>query len=84
MNLTTSNQNFEINDIGNYTYLLKDSKIFSGEITEVKITQFYNKLGNMQIGIQYKIADTWYFASDVHNDVNAIMEHLKSTCQMIA
>lgn len=84
MNLTTSNQNFEINEIGTYVYLLKDNKMFSGEITEVKITQFYNKLGNMQVGIQYKIADNWYFASEVYNDVNAIMEHLKSTCQMIA
>lgn len=84
MNLTTSNQNFVINEIGTYVYLLKDNKMFSGEITEVKITQFYNKLGNMQVGIQYKIADTWYFASEVYNDVNAIMEHLKSTCQMIA
>lgn len=84
MNLTTSNQNFEINEIGTYVYLLKDNKMFSGEITEVKITQFYNKLGNMQVGIQYKIADNWYFAGEVYNDVNAIMEHLKSTCQMIA
>ena len=84
MNLTTSNQNFEINEIGTYVYLLKDNKMFSGEITEVKITQFYNKLGNTQVGIQYKIADNWYFASEVYNDVNAIMEHLKSTCQMIA
>ena len=84
MVITTSNQNFEINEIGTYVYLLKDNKMFSGEITEVKITQFYNKLGNMQIGIQYKIADTWYFASEVYNDVNNIMEHLKSTCQMIA
>ncbi len=84
MVITTSNQNFEINEIGTYVYLLKDNKMFSGEITEVKITQFYNKLGNMQIGIQYKIADTWYFASEVYNDVNDIMEHLKSTCQMIA
>ena len=84
MVITTSNQNFEINEIGTYVYLLKDNKMFSGEITEVKITQFYNKLGNMQVGIQYKIADTWYFASEVYNDVNDIMEHLKSTCQMIA
>lgn len=84
MVITTSNQKFEINEIGTYVYLLKDNKMFSGEITEVKITQFYNKLGNMQIGIQYKIADTWYFASEVYNDVNDIMEHLKSTCQMIA
>lgn len=84
MVITTSNQKLEINEIGNYVYLLKDNKLLSGEITEVKITQFYNKLGNMQIGIQYKIADKWYFASEVFNDFDAVTTHLKSTCQMIA
>jgi hypothetical protein len=40
--------------------------------------------GNMKVGIKYKIADSWYFASEVFNDVDTVMEHLKSTCQMIA
>ena len=51
---------------------------------EVKISQFYDKLGNIQMGIQYKIADNWYFASEVFNDFDAVTAHLKSTCQMIA
>lgn len=84
MVITTSNQKLEINEIGNYVYLLKDNKLLSGEITEVKISQFFNKLGDMQIGIQYKIADKWYFASEVFNDFDAVTTHLKSTCQMIA
>lgn len=83
MNLTTSTENFEINEIGTTVYLLKDNKLFSGEITEVMITQFSNMFGNMKVGIKYKIADNWYFASEVFNNVNAIMEHLKSTCQML-
>ena len=83
MNLTTSTKNFEINEIGTMVYLLKDNRLLSGKIMEVKISQFYDKLGNMQMGIQYKIADSWYFASEVFNDVWAVMEHLKSTCQML-
>lgn len=83
MNLTTSTKNFEINEIGTIVYLLKDNKLFSGEITEVKITQFSNMSGNIKVGIKYKIADNWYFASDVFNDVRAVMEHLNSTCQML-
>ena len=67
MVITTSNQKFEINEIGNWVYLLKDNKLLSGEIMEVKITQFYDKLGNMKMGIQYKIAGNWYFASEVFN-----------------
>lgn len=83
MNLTTSTKNFEINEIGTTVYLLKDNKLFSGEITEVMITQFSNNLGNMKVGIKYKIADSWYFASEVFNDVDAVTTHLKSTCQML-
>lgn len=84
MEIKTSNQKFEINEIGKWVYLLKDNRLLSGEIMEVKISQFYDKLGNMQMGIQYKIADTWYFASEVFNDFDAVTAHLKSTCQMIA
>ena len=83
MNLTTSTKNFEINEIGTTVYLLKDNKLFSGEITEVKITQYLSCFDNMKVGIKYKIGDNWYFASEVFNDVWAVMEHLKSTCQMI-
>lgn len=83
MNLTTSTENFEINEIGTTVYLLKDNKLFSGKITEVKITQFSNMSGNIKVGIKYKIADNWYFASEVFNDVDTVMEHLKSTCQII-
>lgn len=84
MVITTSNQKFEINEIGKWVYLLKDNRLLSGEIMEVKISQFYDKLGNTQMGIQYKIADSWYFASEVFNDFDAVTTHLKSTCQMIA
>lgn len=84
MVITTSNQKFEINEIGKWVYLLKDNRLLSGEIMEVKISQFYDKLGNMQMGIQYKIADSWYFASEVFNDFDAVTTYLKSTCQMIA
>lgn len=84
MVITTSNQKFEINEIGKWVYLLKDNRLLSGEIMEVKISQFYDKLGNMQMGIQYKIADSWYFASEVFNYFDAVTAHLKSTCQMIA
>ena len=83
MNLTTSTKSFEINEIGTIVYLLKDNKLFSDEITEVMITQFSNMFGNMKVGIKYKIADNWYFASEVFNDVRAVMEHLNSTCQML-
>ena len=83
MNLTTSTKSFEINEIGTIVYLLKDNKLFSGEITEVMITQFSNMFGNMKVGIKYKIADNWYFASEVFNDVRAVMEHLNLTCQML-
>lgn len=84
MVITTSNQKFEINEIGKWVYLLKDNRLLSGEIMEVKISQFYDKLGNMQMGIQYKIADSWYFASEVFNDFDAVTTHLKNTCEMIA
>lgn len=86
MSLTTSTKNFEINEIGTTVYLLKDNKLFSGEIIEVTITQFspYYKSGNMKVGIKYKIGDKWYFDNEVFNDVDAVMEHLKSTCQIIA
>ena len=84
MTLTTSSKSFEIKEIGNWVYLLKDNKLFSGEITEVKITQFSNNFGDMKVGIKYKIVDSWYFASEVFDDVDAVMEHLKNTCQMIA
>lgn len=83
MNLTTSTENVKINEIGTTVYILKDNKLFSGEITEVMITQFSNMFGNMKVGIKYKIADNWYFASEVFNDVDAVMEHLKSTCKML-
>jgi hypothetical protein len=83
MNLTTSTKKFEINEIGTTVYLLKDNKLFYGEITEVMITQFSNMIGNTKVGIKYKIADNWYFASEVFNDVCAVMEHLKSTCQIL-
>lgn len=84
MEIKTSNQKFETNEIGNWVYLLKDNKLLSGEIMEVKITQFYDKLGNMKMGIQYKIAGNWYFASEVFNDFDAVTTHLKNTCEMIA
>lgn len=84
MEIKTSNQKFEINEIGNWVYLLKDNKLLSGEIMEVKISQFYDKLGNMKMGIQYKIASNWYFASEVFNDFDAVTAHLKNTCEMIA
>lgn len=83
MNLTTSTENFEINEIGTTVYLLKDNKLFSGEIIEVKITQFSNMFGNMKVGIKYKIADNWYFDSEVFKDADAVMEYLKSNCQML-
>jgi hypothetical protein len=84
MTLTTSSKSFEIKEIGTWVYLLKDNKLFSGEITEVMITQFSDNFGNMKVGIKYKIVDNWYFANTVFNDVDAVMEHLKSNCQMIA
>ena len=83
MNLTTSTEKFEINEIGTTVYLLKDNKLFSGEIIEVKITQFSNMFGNMKVGIKYKIVDNWYFDSEVFNDADAVMEYLKSNCQML-
>ena len=59
MTLTTSAKNFEINEIGTTVYLLKDSKLFSGEITEVKITQYLSCFDNMKVSIQYKIGDKY-------------------------
>jgi hypothetical protein len=38
----------------------------------------------MKMGIQYKIAGNWYFASEVFNDFDAVTTHLKNTCEMIA
>ena len=84
MEIKTSNQKFEINEIGKWVYLLNDNKLLSGEIMEVKITQFYDKLGDMKIGIQYKIAGNWYFDKEVFNDFDAVTTHLKNTCEMIA
>lgn len=83
MNLTTSTENFEINEIGTTVYLLKDNKLFSGEITEVMITQFSNMFGNIKVCIKYKIVDSWYFASNVFNDIDAVTKYLKSNCQML-
>ena len=83
MNLTTSTENFKINEIGTTVYLLKDNKLFSSEITEVKITQFSNISSNIKVSIKYKIGDNWYFASEVFNDVDTMMDHLKSNCQTL-
>lgn len=83
MTLTTSSESFEIKEIGTWVYLLKDNKLFSGEITEVNITQFSGSFGNMKVSIRYKIADSWYLACEVFSDVDGVMEHLKDTCKVI-
>jgi hypothetical protein len=84
MNLTTLTKNIEINEVGTYVYLLKDNKLYSGQIDAVTITQFNDTNGNPRIGIQYKIGGKLYFNNEVYNDINDVVNHLKSNLQMIA
>jgi hypothetical protein len=84
MNLTTLTKNIEINEVGTYVYLLKDNKLYSGQIDAVTITQFNDTNGNPRISVQYKIAGKLYFSNEVYNDINDVVNHLKSNLQMIA
>ena len=84
MEIKTSSKTLEINEVGKYVYLLKNNRMCSGQIDEVKITQFYNTEGRITMGIQYKIAGNWYMHSEVYTDTDKVMEYLKNTCEMIA
>lgn len=84
MEIKTSTKSIEINEVGKYVYLLKNNKMYSGQIEEVKITQFYNTEGRITMGIQYKVAGDWYLHSEVYTGTDKVMEHLKNTCEMIA
>ena len=53
MEIKTSSQTLEINEVGQYVYLLKNNKMYSGQIETVKITQFYNTEDRITMGIQY-------------------------------
>jgi len=84
MEIKTSSKTLEVNEVGKYVYLLKNNKMYSGQIEEVKIVQFYNTEGRITMGIQYKVAGDWYLHSEVYTDIDKVMEHLKNTCEMIA
>lgn len=84
MEIKTSSKTLEVNEVGKYIYLLKNNKMYSGQIEEVKIVQFYNTEGRITMGIQYKVAGDWYLHSEVYTDIDKVMEHLKNTCEMIA
>lgn len=84
MEIKTSSTTLEINEVGQYVYLLKNNKMYSGQIEEVKITQFYNTEDRITMGIQYKVAGDWYLHSEVYTGTDKVMEYLKNTCEMIA
>lgn len=84
MEIKTSSQTLEINEIGQYVYLLKNNKMYSGQIEEVKITQFYNFEDRITMSIQYKVAGEWYMHSEVYTGTDKVMEYLKNTCEMIS
>lgn len=84
MEIKTSSQTLKVNEVGQYVYLLKDNKMYSGQIDSVKVTQFYDTNDRIRMGIQYKIAGDWYLHSEVYTDTDKVMEYLKNTCEMIA
>lgn len=84
MEIKTSSKTLEVNEVGKYVYLLKNNKMYSGQIEEVKISQCYNTEGRITLGIQYKVAGSWYIHSEVYTDTDKVMEYLKNTCEMIA
>lgn len=84
MEIKTSSQTLEINEVGKYVYLLKDNKMYSGQIDEVKVSQYYGADGKIRMGILYMVAGDWYMHSEVYTDTEKVMEYLKNTCEMIA
>ena len=84
MEIKTSSTTLEINEVGQYVYLLKNNKMYSGQIEAVQVTQFYGCEGRITMGIQYKVAGDWYLHSEVYTGTDKVMEYLKNTCEMIA
>lgn len=84
MEIKSSSTSLEINEVGQYVYLIKNNKMCRGQIDEVKVTQFYDTEGRIRMGIQYKIAGGWYMHSEIYTDTDKVMEYLKNTCEMIA
>lgn len=84
MEIKTSSTALEINEVGQYVYVLKNNKMYSGQIDVVQVNQFYDTDGKIRMSIQYKIAGDWYMHYEVYTDTDKVMEYLKNTCEMIA